>query len=161
MRKIIFVLVAVLAVATSCKTSKKAQKVETEEPTQEEVVVVEDDKPVSEVKVKKTVKESTPEPEAPILVRTEEIKVANQEDKSKGSFAFYVIMGSFSKEENANRLKSDLESKGFTGVILQAENSFYRVGVDATNSEEDARKQIKYVRANFPEHKDVWLLKRK
>jgi cell division protein FtsN len=97
----------------------------------------------------------------PIDVRTESVKVYDQEVESEAGYAFYVIIGSFSKAENAATSKAEMLKKGFEPVVLTTDSGLYRVAVDQTNSEADARAFIKHIRSQFPEHNDVWLLKKK
>ena len=152
MKKILFVLLIVFATIISCKTAKKAV------PTP-----VTETKPVEKVEDKnsKPAKEVVPEDNNPIYVKTEEVSVAENEDQSKEGFAFYVIIGSFSKPENAGKFKIQLLNKDFSPVLLNSESGYIRVAVDQTNSENEARDQIKIIRNKYPEHKDVWLLKKK
>ena len=152
MKKIFFVLVVIAAMIVSCKTAKKVVPPPETEPTPVEQV---------EEKVPEPVKEAVPEDNKPIYMKTEEVSIAADEDQSKEGFAFYVVIGSFSKSENAARFKTELMSKNFSPVLLNSESGYIRVAVDQTNSESDARDQIKIIRNKYPEHKDVWLLKSK
>ena len=96
-----------------------------------------------------------------IAYKTESLTVAAGEDISKGQFDFHVIVGSFSSNENAKKLKTEMISKGFSPVIMQNENGMYRVSIVQTNSENEARGVVTQVRSKFSEHKDTWLLKKK
>lgn len=152
MKKILFGLLIISAMIISCKTAKKAI------PTPVTVAA-----PVEKIddKSKEPDKVAVPEDNNPIYMKTEEVSIAKDEDQSKGGFAFYVIIGSFSKPENAAKFKTQLISKDFSPVLLNSESGYIRVAVDQTNSEKDARDQIKIIRNKYPEHKDVWLLKSK
>jgi cell division protein FtsN len=152
MKKIIFVLLVITTMTISCKTAKK------EAPTP-----VTEKAPIEKTDDKKTepVKEVVPEDNKPIYMKTEEVSIAENEDQSKEGFAYYVIIGSFSKPENAGRFKIQLINKDFSPVLLNSESGYIRVAVDQTNSENEARDQIKIIRNKYPEHKDVWLLKKK
>lgn len=152
MKKIFFILVVIAAMIVSCKTAKKAVPPPVTETAPVEQV---------EEKVPEPVKEAVPEDNKPIYMKTEEVSIAADEDPSKEGFAFYVVIGSFSKSENAARFKTELMSKNFSPVLLNSESGYIRVAVDQTNSENDARNQIKIIRNKYPEHKDVWLLKSK
>jgi cell division septation protein DedD len=96
-----------------------------------------------------------------IMVKTEEVSVADNEDKSKEGYAFYVIIGSFSKAENAIKYKNELIGKGFNPFLLNSETGFVRVAVGQSNDEKDARTILLKIRGQHPDHKDVWLLKNK
>jgi len=152
MKKIFFVLVVIAAMIVSCKTAKKAVPPPVTETAPVEQV---------EEKIPEPVKEAVPEDNNPIYMKTEEVTIVENEDQSKEGFAFYVIIGSFSKPENAGKFKIELINKDFSPVLLNSESGYIRVAVDQTNSESDARDQIKIIRNKYPEHKDVWLLKSK
>jgi hypothetical protein len=150
MKKILFVLLVISVMIISCKTAKKAAPVTEIAP----IEIIEDKKI-------EPVKEVVPEDNNPIYMKTEEVSIVDDEDLSKEGFAFYVIIGSFSKPENASKFKIQLINKDFSPVLLNSESGFIRVAVDQTNSENEARDQIKIIRNKYPEHKDVWLLKSK
>jgi hypothetical protein len=152
MKKILFIFLVVSAMTFSCKTAKKAIPT----PVTEAAPVEKIDDKKAEV-----VHEVVPEDNNPIYMKTEEVSVAENEDQSKEGFAYYVIIGSFSKPENAGKFKIQLINKDFSPVLLNSESGYTRVAVDQTNSENEARDQIKIIRNKYPEHKDVWLLKSK
>jgi cell division protein FtsN len=148
---ILLVAVIILGIASSsCKTTKKTAY--TPEPIQPVVESNELKKPEHVEPIKEEVQ---------VTVKTEDVSLAVGEDLSKDGFAFYVIVGSFSKSENALSFKNQLIGKGFNPVLLNSETGFVRVAVDQTNSERDAREMISKIRNVYPEYKDVWLLKKK
>lgn len=71
---------------------------------------------------------------------------------------FFVILGSFSVQENAIRFVEILRAKGFAPVILMSETGMNRVSVDSFNDETVARNRVNRIRANYPEYADAWLL---
>jgi hypothetical protein len=152
MKKILFVLLVVSAIIFSCKTAKKAAPT----PVTEAAPIEKIDDNIPE-----PVKEVVPEDNNPIYIKTEEVSIAENEDQSKEGFAFYVIVGSFSIPENAGKFKIQLMNKNFSAVLLNSESGYTRVAIDQTNSESEARDLIKIIRNKYPEHKDVWLLKKK
>ena len=153
MRKVFYLIFVVSVLIFACKTAKKVAA-----PAPEVVEVTEEVKPVEPVKEPEVVQPVVTEP---IVVKTEEVSVAENEDQSKEGYAFYVIIGSFSKPENAAKFKSQLSDKGFTPLLLNSETGFMRVAVGQSNSETEARSQVLSIRNQYPEHKDVWLLKKK
>jgi cell division protein FtsN len=155
MKKIALVL-CVLVLVFACKTSKKVAQqpaIETEQVVEQIV------EPKSEVKAITPVKE--PVDDTPVVMRTEEVRLYEDNTSKAASFDFYVIIGSFSKSENAEKYKREMVAKGFTPVVLTTESGLYRVAIEQSNSESGARAFIKHIRIQFPEHKDVWLLKKK
>lgn len=152
---IFFILM--LLIAFSCKTSKKAAH-QPAFDSETEVLPADykTDRVIKPQQVDVDVKD-----DEPIDVRTESVRVYDQEVESEAGYAFYVIIGSFSKAENAATRKAEMIKKGFNPLILTTESGLYRVAVDQTNSEADARAFIKQIRTQFAEHNDVWLLKKK
>jgi cell division protein FtsN len=153
MRKTLFILIILSLTILSCKTKKAVVTQETPKATPVEQV--------AEVKTEEVQKATEPVIEKPIVVKTEEVSVAENEDQSKEGYAFYIIIGSFSVPENAEKYKTQLIDKGFSPVLLNSETGFMRVAVEQTNSENDARGVVMKIRKEYPEHSDVWLLKKK
>jgi len=148
MKKTLMILMAFTFLFFSCKTAKKAATpAVAEKPVVEQV-----EEPIAKVEEPKN---------EDIVMKTEEVTVAQNEDQSKEGYAFYVIIGSFSKPENAAKFKDQLINKGFSPVLLNSETGFVRVAVDQSNSEQDARSSVMSIRQKFTEHNDVWLLKKK
>lgn len=152
MKNTLLLMVILSLTIFSCKTKKAVTKDSSTTTPVEQISTKIDDK-------------SNVEPgnsdDMPILIKTEEVSIADNEDQSKGGYAFYVIIGSFSKPENAVKFKKELSDKGFTPVLLNGESGFVRVAVDQSNSEKDARALVLKIRKEYPEHTDVWLLKKK
>jgi len=93
-----------------------------------------------------------------ITVRTESVKPV---DPSERIYGYYVIIGSFRNIAGARQYSADLVKKGFTPVILENENGFYRISTGGYDEENTARTSIAGIRAAYKEHSDVWLLVRK
>ncbi len=99
---------------------------------------------------------------AEILVVEERFTFERQEDKaSHDENKYFVILGSFSYRENAERFMVTLERQNFTPVILVSETGFHRVSVDSYDIEAPARSRIQQIRSSYPEYHDTWLLIRK
>ncbi len=113
------------------------------------------------------IEEAIPEPlpqadPAEILVVEERFTFESQKDKvSHDENTYFVIVGSFSYRENAERFLVTLENQGFSPVILLSETGFHRVSVDSYDIEVPARGRIQQIRSSFPDYHDTWLLIRK
>jgi cell division protein FtsN len=160
MNRLLAIVIISTLLVVGCKTAKTAKKTTSAyQPAVENVQKLNEDNPkASDVVVEKKELSAS---ESPIIVRSENIFVAKGEDQSQNDFSFYVIIGSFANSENAGKLKDQLVNKGFSPVIMQNENGMYRVSIKQTNAENEARETISEIRSNLPEHKDVWLLKKK
>ncbi|MEI6276399.1 MAG: SPOR domain-containing protein [Prolixibacteraceae bacterium] len=98
---------------------------------------------------------------ASVSSKEERFTTAQGETADYGSNRFFVILGSFSVLENAQRLKTTLTGENFHPVILKNESGMYRVCGNSYSDENEARARIAEVRANFPKYSDIWLLIKK
>ncbi len=122
-----------------------------------EMAIVEEE-PVSEVITPEPQPEPEPEP-AEILVVEERFTFDKKEDKeSHAQNSYFVILGSFSYKDNAERFMETLRAQGFSPVILLSEVGFHRVSVNSYDNETDARVRIERIRNTHPEYHDLWLL---
>lgn len=71
---------------------------------------------------------------------------------------FFVIVGSYSNPDNAERARTILTRQGFTPIILISETGMNRVCVNSYTVESEARQRVQHIRRNFPEYHDAWLL---
>lgn len=97
----------------------------------------------------------------PVSVRSENFTLSTEDQAAYGNKSFFVIVGSFSSNENAGKFKQDLTQQGFKPIILHSETGFYRVCVDSFNDEASARNRVQGIRTQFPKYADSWLLIRK
>jgi cell division protein FtsN len=93
--------------------------------------------------------------------KEEKVTAAKGEASDLGSKRFYVIIGSFSVYENAQKFKKQLMSEDFFPGILVNENGLFRVSVNSYDDEAMARTRISEIRQNFAKYSDVWLLVKK
>ena len=98
---------------------------------------------------------------APVSVRSENFTLSSEDQAAYGSKSFFVIVGSFSSNENAGKFKQDLTQQGFKPIILHSETGNYRVCVDSFNDEAAARSRVQNIRTQYPKYADSWLLIRK
>lgn len=93
--------------------------------------------------------------------KEESVTAAKGESSDFGSKHFYVILGSFSIYENAQKFKKQLMSEDFYPGILVNQNNLYRVSVNSFDDETQARNRIREIRQKYPQYSDVWLLIKK
>lgn len=171
MKQLFLISTCILLVSSSCVTKKKVQRdlndfYAQEQRAQKEIVIKEE--PVEVVKeepaiveepveIVKVVKKET----KPILVKEEKVVVAEGEDIRKDAYTYFVIIGSFSQKTNALNYKKELLRKGFLPTILEStDTGYFRVSIYNSNDETESRKLIADVRDKYPEHSDIWLLKK-
>ena len=97
----------------------------------------------------------------PVSMRSEKFTMSTEDQATYGSKSFFVIVGSFSSNENANRFKTELVKQGFKPITLHSETGYYRVCVDTFNEEAAARSRVQKIRTEFPKYNDSWLLIKK
>lgn len=71
---------------------------------------------------------------------------------------FFVIVGSYSMADNAERARTILTRQGFTPIMLKSESGMNRMCVNSYTNETEARARVQEIRRNFPEYHDAWLL---
>jgi len=72
---------------------------------------------------------------------------------------YYIIAGSFSKEQNAQKLVNQLTEKGFSAIVADtSKNGMYRVAYAYFSSKADAKQQLLAIRQE--ENADAWLLRK-
>ena len=71
---------------------------------------------------------------------------------------FYIVVGSYSEQKWARQAKLKFINAGFpeTDVLYNITNKFYNVYLSFTTNEEEARKNLRNARAEYP---DAWLRK--
>ncbi len=136
-------LLLLVIVAVGCKTQKIAPK---PEPVQQE-----------EVAPAPVTKPAVPS----VTSKEEKVSAAQGEEAGFGTKRFYVILGSFSVYENAQKFKKQLMEENFYPGILVNENGLYRVSVNSYDDESTARSRVAEIRQKFAKYGDVWLLIKK
>lgn len=99
------------------------------------------------------------QPSTPVRTQSESFTFNDRDDAATyGSSSYFVIIGSFSSNDNANRYKEELIPQGFNPIILHSETGYYRVCVDSYTEETTARQRVRQIRSDFPKYADTWLL---
>lgn len=92
--------------------------------------------------------------EADSLAAADSVRLANHR------YRFYVILGSFSSKENAERYIEEIAEKGYKGELLTFRNST-AVGVCPTDDEAQAKKSLDELQRQDFCPKGAWILERK
>lgn len=169
MKRIILVAFTLALLTSGCKVFKSSKKGEAAAPATETTT---ETKVFSVPAPKSTVRESpvsdtmyeTANKAAegkPVSIRSENFTLSAEDQAAYGTKSFYVIVGSFSSNENAGRFKQELVQQGFKPIIMHGETGYYRVCVDAYNDEAAARNRVQKIRVEFPKYADSWLLIKK
>ncbi|MEL7585087.1 MAG: SPOR domain-containing protein [Prolixibacteraceae bacterium] len=162
MRKLFIGALAIVLLISACKTKQTLPK---QEATATETVSKEEPKVFSAPAAQPASQQQAPvvryESSTPVRSQSESFTFAQQEDASKYQGKFFVIIGSFSSMDNANRYKQELAPQGFTPIVLRSETGYYRVCVNAYTDEATARQRIQQIRTEYPKYADTWLLIKK
>ena len=167
MKRIILVVFALALLTSGCKvfkSSKKGQASQTETSAETKVFSVPaPQSTVRENPTSDTMYEPADKPATgkPVSVRSENFTMTSEDQATYGSKSFFVIVGSFSSNENAGKFKQELIPQGFKPIILHSETGYYRVCVDSFNDEAAARSRVQNIRTQYPKYADSWLLIKK
>ncbi len=167
MKRIILVAFTLALLTSGCKVfkSKKSQTAPKTETTAETKVfsVPAPKSTVRENPTSDTMYETADKSVSgkPVSVRSENFTFSAEDKAAYESKSFFVIVGSFSSNENAGRFKQELVQLGFKPIILHSETGYYRVCVDSFNDETAARNRVQKIRVDFPKYADSWLLIKK
>ena len=139
MKIAVFAVIALAMVFPSCR-SKKMTAVE---------------RPAQEI-VQEPVAQPQQEELAEIPSRTERFTFEREEQAV--AHDFFVIVGSYSNPDNADRARTILSRQGFNPIILKSETGLNRLCVNSYTNEAEARSRVQQIRMSFPEYHDAWLL---
>jgi cell division protein FtsN len=163
MKRIIFVAITLALFSSGCKTfkSSKASAAAPKTETTAETKVFSVPAPTQGVRENPT-SDTMYEPAAKsVSMRSEKFTMSAEDQAIYGSKNFFIIVGSFSSNENAGKFKQELIQKGFKPIILNSETGYYRVCVDSFNDEAAARTRVQKIRTEYPKYADSWLLIKK
>lgn len=155
---------------TGCKSMQKMKNQEAAEPVQEQTTTKvftatepQQQQPAPATSYQPATSTSNYQaPAKPVRTQTENFTFDQRDDAAKyqGS-SFFVIIGSFSSLENANKYKQELIPQGFNPIVLHSETGYYRVCVNSYANETAARQRVAQIRNDFPKYADTWLLIKK
>jgi cell division protein FtsN len=143
MKALNIMLLVFVVLAVGCKTQKIASKPE----------------PINSESTAKT--QTSPVKSSNVNLKEERVTAAKGEASDLGTKRFYIIMGSYSVNENAQKFKKQLMSEDFFPGILINESGLYRISVNSYDDEATARARIAEIRQKYPKYSDVWLLVKK
>ncbi|MBC8005901.1 MAG: SPOR domain-containing protein [Verrucomicrobia bacterium] len=169
MKKIILAALTLAMLTSGCKVFKSSKKSDATAPkteTTSEAKVFSVPAPTTDVRPNPA-SDTMVEPATsattgkPVSVRSENFTLTAADQAAYGNKNFFVIVGSFSSNENAGRFKQELTQQGFKPIVLHSETGYYRVCVDSFNDEAQARNRVQNIRSQYPKYADSWLLIRK
>jgi cell division protein FtsN len=142
MRYLIYVLMGLVLMSSSCAgTNKRLRK----------------SKPASNVPSVTKVEERESVQNAAPIKEVEE-KLVPIDKSLPNPHRYFVIIGSFRNPENAKKYQTQVLKDGFSSEVLKNEEGLYRLSVLATDEISRARDDIRRIRNVFPKYFDTWLL---
>lgn len=159
MKKNVFLSAFLVSIflATSCGSFKKKRKDDDFYDFNKKETVKE--KPESTDTAYDTAKDGTYTKPADVSSRFEEVEIVRGAIDYDAKY--FIILGSFSQQENANRLVGKLAKQGFSPNVLRSPSGMYRVSGYYFNDEKAARMEVTAIRKKYPEYDDLWLLIKK
>ncbi len=169
MKKILFGALALALLASGCKVFKSSKKTsetavpaaQTETAAEPKVFSVPAPKPATRENPASDNMYQQTSTGKPVSMRSENFTFSAEDQAAYGNKSYFIIVGSFSSNENAGRFKQELSQQGFRPIILHSETGYYRVCVDSFNDEAAARNRVQQIRNDFPKYSDAWLLIKK
>jgi len=93
------------------------------------------------------------------VTRNESFSLADGETNTEAfKSKYHVVVGSFSKRENAKGLQSTLNAEGNKSIVVVNELAMFRVLIASFNDYNQARDRIKEIETRFP---GSWVLMQK
>lgn len=156
-KNVLFGLMSILLVITSCKTKESAYKQAYEKAKAQESTQVQVSAPVQVTPVA-TVTESTNNYDA-TPVRQEQVAAVSVSGELK---AYSVVCGSFSLQANAQGLKDYLIGEGYkAGIVKNVEKNMFRVIIGSYDTKADAARARESFKQKYPSRADFqgsWIL---
>jgi cell division protein FtsN len=152
--RLIVALAVIMMASSACKSKQKIAEIPAGANIEAKASVpktVETTQPVKENVVKEVVSN---EPE---VTRNENFSLVDGESASM-NYKYHVVVGSFSKQENAKGLKTTLKAEGNNALIVVNEKGMYRVLIASFNDYKEAHARINQISTRFP---DAWVLVKK
>ena len=82
---------------------------------------------------------------------------AGQQDAVSVQARYYLVVGSFLDDGNANRHFNELTASGYDPELVKADNGYYRVSVSSWVTMDKAKEEHRRLAARFP---GVWIWKK-
>jgi len=151
--KLIIALSVIVVAISSCKTKQKIAKVPAGANIEATAPSTVTTPTVVETPVSSAVSSERE------VTRNENFRLAEGETNAEAlKFKYHVVVGSFSKKENAKSLQSILNSEGNKSIVVVNEQNMFRVLIASFNDYNQAHVRIKEIETRFP---GSWVLVQK
>ncbi len=155
-KSVLFGLLSVALVFTSCKTKESAYKEAWEKAKAQETTQVQVNAPMQVTPVAST---SVEENYDATPVRQEQVSAVSVSGDLK---AYSVVCGSFSLQANAQNLKERLVADGYAaGIVKNVQKNMFRVIIGSYDTKAEAAKAREAFKLKYPSNVDfqgAWIL---
>lgn len=105
-------------------------------------------------------KKEAEESKEPATVKTETVKGEKVEVLDEDNNFYHIIAGSFSSIENAQKLRDELQAKGYKDakILKDTDRGLYRVSAYSTLDASEARNKLKTYQSSL--NPNIWMLKK-
>lgn len=145
--KIIVPVMLLAWLAVGCGSSKRVYAPPFEEEEATTVVANESSNAQTHIPTQKA-------EEKPVVTREEKVTMTHGDEMKR----YNIIVGSFSNEDNAVKLRARLVGEGYHSIIMLNEKGMRRVSIAGFDDETPARAELLKIREQRPEFADAWLL---
>ena len=153
-KSVLFGLLSVVVMLTSCKSKESAYKQAYEKAKEQEVAQVQVNAPMEVTPVEAVEVDYDAAP-----VRQEQVAVVSVSGELK---EYSVVCGSFSLQANAQNLKEYLLAEGYkAGIVKNVEKNMFRVIIGSYNTKVEAAKAREAFKLKYPSRADFqgsWIL---
>ena len=157
-KNVLFGLLSVLLVFTSCKSKESAYKQAYEKAKAQETTQVQVNAPMQVTPVATVPTESEADYDS-TPVRPEQVEAVAISGDLK---AYSVVCGSFGLQANAQNLKEYLVSEGYkAGIVKNVQKNMFRVIIGSYDTKAEAAKAREAFKAKYPSRADFqgsWIL---
>ena len=95
-----------------------------------------------------------------IAMQKDSVPEAVAVTQEAGKKRFYIVLATFSKEENARKFQSRIADKGYPGELLGFKGGYTAVGICGTDDESEIKESLKEIKRQDFCPEGVWIIDR-
>ena len=95
-----------------------------------------------------------------IAMQKDSVPEAVAVTQEAGKKRFYIVLATFSKEENARKFQSRIADKGYPGELMGFKGGYTAVGICVTDDESEIKESLKEIKRQDFCPEGVWIIDR-
>lgn len=95
-----------------------------------------------------------------IAMQKDSVPEAVAVTQEAGKKRFYIVLATFSKEENARKFQSRIADKGYPGELMGFKGGYTAVGICGTDDESEIKESLKEIKRQDFCPEGVWIIDR-